>query len=131
MRLPHASSRRAAASDPFGDHRGEGVRDQAARLEPERDRERRRVPHGAAADRLGERVDPRVRGRRRREPVRQDGVDERVLGAHVRVPEAHLPVALRVGQDARARDLAPGPRRRRAEDERISGGGAGVRDPPA
>ena len=100
-----------------GDGPCERLRNVSAGFEAERQRERRRVPHRAAADRLGERVDPGVRGRPCREPVREHGVDERVLRAHVRMPEADLAVVLGVGQDAGTRDLAPGAGGRRAEDE--------------
>ena len=87
------------------------------RFEAEGDREGRRVRHRARPDRLRHGVDARVGGRARWKAVGQDGIDERVLRAHVRVPEADLAIALGVGEHARARHLAPRPRRRRAEHE--------------
>ena len=117
VRLAHERRRRASASDPSSTACAERVGDVVAGLEAERDRERGRVRHGARPDRLRHRVDARVRGGSRWKPVREHGIHERVLRAHVRVAEADLPVALGVGEDARPGDLAPGARRGRAEDE--------------
>ena len=92
MRLAQASRRTGLDVRAVGDGAGQRVRDVVARLEPESHRERRRVRDRAAADRLRHRVDARMGGRRGGQAVREHGVDERVLRAHVRVAEADLPV---------------------------------------
>ena len=118
VRLPQASCRRASRSEPSADGALERAADVVRRLEPEGDRERAAVAHRAGADRLRERVDAGVRRRPRRQPEREQRVDERVLGAHQPVRDADLAVAVGVGQHRGARDLGAGARRRRAEHER-------------
>ena len=119
-----ARARHAAARldvRPVRDRLAQRVRHVVAGLEPEGDRERRGVPHRARADRLRERVDAGVRGRPGGQAMCEDGIDERVLRAHVRVAEAHLAVGVGVGKDARAGDLAAGACGGRAEDEPEAG----------
>ena len=101
------------------------------RLEPERHRQRRRVGNGARADRLSHCIDAGVRGRRGRKAMGEHRVDERVLRAHVGMTEADLHVRVGIRENARAGDLTPRPRGRRAEDERRCAGGAGVMRPSA
>ena len=100
----------------------EGALERAAdvvhRLEPEGDRERAAVAHGAGTDGLGQGVHAGVRRRSRGQAEREQRVDERVLGAHLPVGEAELAVAVGVGQDRGARDLGARARSRRAEHER-------------
>ena len=62
-----------------------------------------------------------MRGGGCRQALRQHGVDEGMLRAHVRMAEPDLAVAVGVRENARSRDLAPRPRRRRAEDETDAG----------
>ena len=108
IRLPHAISDRAAASWPSataaGSERPISRIDSSAMASPIGVRNSRHH----ARDRLRQRVDPGVGGRRRRHGVREQRIDERVLRSQRRARDAGLARLARIADHRAAGDLGSG-----------------------
>ena len=103
------------------DHAAHVRADQPRRLEREHVGEDGGLLGDVGLDRVGERVDADPRGQVRRRAHRQLVVRDGDAGHQVAVEHHHLHVALGVGDDRHARDLAPGAGRRRDRHERQAG----------